>query len=67
MVQRSMLLRLLEVADLPDFRAFRADECQLEYFMDTIRSTDYEAAVPIVLPLLLHHSMFKFAWYVSLC
>ena len=60
MAQRSMLLRLLEVADLPTFHNFRADQGQLEYFMDANRSTDYEATVPIVLPLLLHHSVFKF-------
>lgn len=60
MAQRSMLLRLLEVADLPDFRNFRADQGQLDYFMDASQSTDYEATVPIVLPLLLHHGVFKF-------
>lgn len=60
MAQRSMLLRLLEVADLPAFHNFRADQGQLEYFIDTSRSTDYEATVPIILPLLLHHSVFKF-------
>lgn len=60
MAQRSMLLRLLEVADLPAFRNFRADQGQLESFMDASRSTDYEATVPIVLPLLLHYGVFKF-------
>lgn len=60
MIQRSMLLRLLDVADLPAFHDLRADEGSLEYFMDVTRSTDYKAAVPIVLPLLLHHSTFKF-------
>jgi hypothetical protein len=49
------------VADLPAFRDFRADGNQLENFMNAARSTDYEAAVPIILPLLLHHSAFKFA------
>lgn len=58
-VQRSMLLRLLEVADLPAFRDFRADESELERFMDASRSTDYEATVTVVLSLLLHHSVFK--------
>jgi len=59
-VQRSMLLRLLEVVDLPAFRDFRADGSPLENFLGVTRSTDYESTVPIVISLLLHHSAFKF-------
>lgn len=55
-----MLLRLLEVADLPAFRDLRADKGQLENFLGGIRSTDYEATVPILTSLLLHYSAFKF-------
>ena len=60
MVQRSMLLRLLEVADLPAFRDLRADKGQLENFLSVTQSADYEATVPIVTSLLLHYSAFKF-------
>ncbi len=59
MVQRSMLLRLLEVADLPAFRDLRADKGQLENFLGVTRSTDYEATVPILISLLLHYSAFN--------
>jgi hypothetical protein len=55
-----MLLRLLEVADLPAFRDFRADESPLEKFLGITRSTDYEATVPITISLLLHYSAFQF-------
>jgi hypothetical protein len=55
-----MLLRLLEVADLPAFHGFRADGSQLEHFLGVTRSTDYEATTPIVLSLILHHSAFIF-------
>ena len=55
-----MLLRLLEVADLPAFRNLRADEGQLENFLGVTRPKDYEATVPIVVSLLLHYSAFKF-------
>lgn len=55
-----MLLRLLEVADLPAFRNLRADEGQLENFLGVTRPRDYEATVPIVVSLLLHYSAFKF-------
>lgn len=58
-VQRSMLLRLLDVANLPAFRDLRADGSQLEKFLGVTRSTDYESTVPIVLSLLLHYSTFK--------